>query len=118
MTHRKKAALIALVAMTGGCRPGSGPEPDPTGHGSDCLPPGADGRRGSSFAVALPEGVDPANAPLPRNRAEATVFRMLYETLVDVACDGTVTPGLAEKWSGSADGREWTFDLRRDAWFK
>ena len=34
------------------------------------------------------------------------------ETLVDAAGDGTVLPGLAEKWSTSSDGLEWRFELR------
>jgi nickel ABC transporter nickel/metallophore binding protein len=37
---------------------------------------------------------------------------MLYEPLVRYAADGTLTPGLAESWTISDDGLEWTFKLR------
>jgi peptide/nickel transport system substrate-binding protein len=39
------------------------------------------------------------------------------ETLVEVAPDGRLAPGLAQAWSCSADGLAWRFDLRRSARF-
>src|SRR5690606_3857647 len=36
-------------------------------------------------------------------------------TLVRVACDGSIEPGLAAEWWSEADGAEWTFVLRADA---
>lgn len=39
------------------------------------------------------------------------------ETLVEVGHDGSLQPGLAQRWSCSADGREWRFHLRPMARF-
>jgi hypothetical protein len=67
--------------------------------------------------VALSEAVNPDHAPVPRNDAERIVFRHLYETLVQVDCEGRVVPGLAESWTSSDGGRRWTLTLRADAQF-
>jgi peptide/nickel transport system substrate-binding protein len=39
------------------------------------------------------------------------------ETLVDVAGDGRLVPGLATSWRAHHGGEAWTFDLRRDVAF-
>ncbi|MBI2396263.1 MAG: peptide ABC transporter substrate-binding protein [Xanthomonadales bacterium] len=36
----------------------------------------------------------------------------LYEGLVAFAADGSIVPGMAERWEVAADGRTWTFHLR------
>jgi ABC-type transport system substrate-binding protein len=41
----------------------------------------------------------------------------VFDTLTEVAGDGTLQPELATGWSSSADARVWTFDLRKDAVF-
>ncbi len=45
------------------------------------------------------------------------MYRQLYETLVEVDCEGRARPGLAATWSQDGDGRHWRFTLRRDARF-
>jgi hypothetical protein len=67
--------------------------------------------------VALSDAVDPANAPRPSNDGERLVFRQLYETLVNVDCQGRVMPGLAASWRLSIDGRTWIVTLRPNARF-
>lgn len=42
---------------------------------------------------------------------------LVYETLTEVAADGTLHGELATGWSSSADARVWTFDLRRGVTF-
>jgi len=57
-------------------------------------------------------GFDPALGESP------FAFRpLLYNTLVELDLDFKLVPGLAEKWSSSADGREWTFQLREGVKF-
>jgi len=62
-----------------------------------------------------PLTLDPANAT---DLASARVVSQIYDTLVTTRADGsTVEPGLAQSWSVSPDGREWTFTLRRNVAF-
>ncbi|WP_299563108.1 ABC transporter substrate-binding protein [uncultured Sulfitobacter sp.] len=42
---------------------------------------------------------------------------LVFETLTEVAADGTLRGELAANWTGSPDGRVWEFDLRKDAVF-
>lgn len=72
---------------------------------------------GGEFTVALTAAVDPSHAPVPHNNAERLVFAQLYETLVNVSCDGTAAPGLAASWTCTADSTTWVFSLREDARF-
>ncbi len=45
--------------------------------------------------------------------ASARILVNVFETLVTFSADGrSIVPGLAEKWTTSADGRTWTFTLR------
>jgi Bacterial extracellular solute-binding proteins, family 5 Middle len=67
--------------------------------------------------VALPDRIDPSNAPRPSNESERLLFRQLYETLVRVDCMGHVRPGLAASWRLDADGRTWIVTLRENARF-
>ena len=91
------------------------PAPAPVPAAADCrLIPEA----GEPIAtVALPERVDPANAPHPENDSERLLFRQLYETLVGVDCEGRVRPALAESWQLDASRSVWTVTLRDNARF-
>lgn len=42
---------------------------------------------------------------------------LIFDTLTEVASDGTLRGELATGWHGSADGRVWHFDLRKDVSF-
>lgn len=46
---------------------------------------------------------------------EATIQRDLFEGLVTEAADGSLQPGVAEKWDIAQDGLHYTFHLREDA---
>ncbi len=76
----------------------------------------ASGGARDTLSVALPEPVDPAHAPAPKNDAERLVFRELYETLLRVDCTGHVLRGLARSAERSARDT-WTFTLRDEARF-
>ena len=67
--------------------------------------------------VALPDRVNPSNAPRPSNESEQLLFRQLYETLIRLDCKGQVRPGLAESWRLDANGRTWIVTLRESARF-
>jgi len=42
---------------------------------------------------------------------------VVFDTLTEVAADGTLKSELAVGWTSSADARDWVFDLRRDVTF-
>jgi len=102
------------------CGPSPGPTVAPAGGApgeATCEIAAGPATPRESLIVALTEPVEAAHAPVPRNGAERLVFRQLYETLVQVDCQGRVAPGLARAWSAEGGGRRWTFTLREDARF-
>lgn len=111
--------LLATVVLAA-CGPSPGPTVTPVGAApgdTSCEIAAGPTTPRDSLIVALTEPVDAAHAPVPRNNAERLVFRQLYETLVQVDCQGRIVPGLAGTWSGEGGGRRWTFTLREDARF-
>ncbi|HYE51574.1 MAG TPA: peptide ABC transporter substrate-binding protein [Azospirillaceae bacterium] len=56
-----------------------------------------------------PNSLDPHQMQL---KPEANIAHDLFEGMVDVGPDGTVTPGMAESWTVSPDGTVITFKLR------
>lgn len=45
------------------------------------------------------------------------VFELVYDSMFDLQLDGTYTPGLAESWELSDDGKVWTFKIRQGVKF-
>src|SRR5690606_35419066 len=72
-------------------------------------------RRGGTLVVAL--GADPEhlNPALTTSYPAAAVGASLYSALIWLDETGRPQPELAESWEISADGRTYTFHLRRDA---
>ncbi|NNC24582.1 peptide ABC transporter substrate-binding protein, partial [Salinisphaera sp. USBA-960] len=64
----------------------------------------------------LERGNGPEPSTLDAHRCQevacGNVLRDLYEGLVTEDAQGRLVPGLAERWTVSADGRTWTFALR------
>ncbi|MGH3715166.1 MAG: ABC transporter substrate-binding protein [Micromonosporaceae bacterium] len=66
-------------------------------------------------AAGAPANFDPAFAS---DGETFRVDRQLYETLINhKPGSAELTPGLAESWDHSADGKEWTFKLRKGVKF-
>ncbi|MBP1999206.1 oligopeptide transport system substrate-binding protein [Paenibacillus shirakamiensis] len=59
-----------------------------------------------------PPTLDPAQS---QDNVSSSIIRTLFEGLTNKDKDGNITPGVAEKWEPSADGKEYTFTLRSDA---
>jgi len=69
--------------------------------------------------VALLEPVDWRNiehALSPTNDSERFLFRNLFHNVIQLDCQGTVRPGLADAWIADPGG-SWTFTLREGASF-
>jgi len=126
--------LLSLLVVVAGCGSIGGPQgggahddytpvqwPGELGslstERSDCDVLSGDASPQGEFTFGLTEAVTPQHAPVPQNRSERVVFAQLYETLVNVACDGTITPGLAKLWTCTNDSTTWVFTLRDDARF-
>lgn len=71
-------------------------------------------------AAAAPATLERGNGPEPstldahrcQELACGNILRDLYEGLVTEDARGRLIPGMAQRWSVSADGRTWTFTLR------
>jgi oligopeptide transport system substrate-binding protein len=61
---------------------------------------------------ADPRTLDPS---LSEDVVGQVVLQDLFEGLTTIAMDGSVSPGVAASWDTSADGKTWTFHLRKDA---
>jgi ABC-type transport system substrate-binding protein len=69
------------------------------------------------FRIAIdvdPDTLDPAGQT---NTTVANVVDFMVEPLVRLQPDGSIAPGLAERWEQSADGLSYTFTLRAGATF-
>jgi peptide/nickel transport system substrate-binding protein len=64
--------------------------------------------------TAAPDLLDPAKCNNQRCRR---VMWPLFESLVDLSKDRTITPGLAESWDIASDGLTYTFRLRKGVRF-
>ncbi|TVS11007.1 MAG: oligopeptide ABC transporter substrate-binding protein OppA, partial [Wenzhouxiangella sp.] len=59
-----------------------------------------------------PQGLDPH---VTEGVPSSNVQRDLFEGLITRAPDGSLIPGVAERWEISEDGMTWTFFLRENA---
>jgi peptide/nickel transport system substrate-binding protein len=65
------------------------------------------------FTVGYWQDIDSMNVTVGVTVAAFEAWNIQYATLTDKAAkDFSVTPGLAESWEGSADGKTWTYKLR------
>jgi oligopeptide transport system substrate-binding protein len=102
------ALALWLLSGASGCG-----DPESGAQANKPLPPPAeDGlvfRRGNG---GEPDSLDPQRS---EETSAADILRDLYEGLTAENPDGSLAPGVAERWEISDDGRVYTFDLRDDA---
>lgn len=112
--------ILGLAAGVASCGRSAAPVPPllPVAVRDECALADDSARVPDTLTLALPGAVDPAHAPMPTTDAERMVFRQLYETLVRLDCTGAPHPELAESWSASDAGAQWTFTLRAGARFQ
>lgn len=111
------AALLVFLTGAGCSRvPAAGDAAAPTGTCAlDAAP--ASVARADTLFVATTQPVDPSHVPAPANGAERLVFAQLYETLIDVDCEGRSRPALARSWTLDATRTRVTLTLREGARF-
>ena len=90
-------------------------------HCADTVPPAeAQRKKVLNIAAKEPDTLDPHSSTIGQSQA---IARFLYRGLTRFAIkDGRVTtsevePDLAESWTISPDGTQWTFKLRRGVQF-
>jgi len=74
------------------------------------------GKPGGTFhlGVTEPTAIDPFNA---QESEGINITQYLFTGLIRVKPDGTVEPGVAEKWTPNDDCSEWTFTLKKGTKF-
>ena len=72
---------------------------------------------GDTLVLATFGPIDRAHVPVAANAAERLAFAQVYETLIDVDCDGAPRPGLAASWTFDATRTRITLTLRDGARF-
>lgn len=102
--------LSASLSLTACSRGGEGEELPVRVTAPATLPDGRSLlRRGNG---AEPESLDPHKA---QSTTSANILRDLYEGLIGEAADGTLVPGVAERWEMTPDGLSYIFVLRENA---
>lgn len=83
---------------------------------------------GAAAALLAASGLSPERAPRSGGRLRLAVPRAdgsldavmrgaVFDTMTEIAPDGTLRPELATAWRGSEDARRWQFDLREGVTF-
>jgi peptide/nickel transport system substrate-binding protein len=103
------AASIAAIALLGGCRQN---EATPVSTGDESAP-----RAGGTLLRRLDIDVVSMNPILANTRYDRLVADYLFTPLVNYDAELHIIPGLADSWTVSQDGREYTFKLNARATF-
>lgn len=109
-----RAALFASLAFAGvlaGCDRNSPASSADAGSGADSTAAARPAilRIGNNQE---PDSLDPHLASLDQ---AGNILRDVYEGLTTLDAEARAVPGVAERWDISADGKTYTFHLRRDA---
>jgi peptide/nickel transport system substrate-binding protein len=105
-TARLAAAGAAALALTAGLATPLNPAPQRAAA--------ADGKK--TLTVAVAQSVDSLSPFLATRLVSTSINRLMYEYLTDYdPGDAHPVPGLATRWSPSADKLTWTYTIRSDA---
>ncbi|MQA24026.1 MAG: ABC transporter substrate-binding protein [Micromonosporaceae bacterium] len=73
-------------------------------------------KESDTLVIARGQSIDSLNPYFARNVIDFETLELSYETLVRLSAkDYSYVPGLATKWETSADGRAWTFTIRKNS---
>jgi ABC-type transport system substrate-binding protein len=110
MSGRRGAAPLLLLLLAGCAVP---LDPPPAGSPDGGGPP----RQGQVLRLSSEDDVSTLDPARGYDVAAWSFEQMLFNTLVDYDEGTTLVPELAASWETSADGRRYTFMLRRDVRF-
>jgi len=74
-------------------------------------------KRGGTLVVAMSQDLPGLDPHPSTSTITYQVLSLVYQGLVDFDRDLKIKPVLAESWTTSADGKTWTFKLRRNVRF-
>lgn len=81
---------------------------------ADAPAPTASARAQASFVLGVKQDIDSFNPFVGVVVASFEVYQLMYDQLMGyAAADFAPVAGLAERWESSADGKTWTFHIRR-----
>jgi peptide/nickel transport system substrate-binding protein len=108
---RPLAILTTLALVLAACAgtPGTGT----TGGAATAAPTTAKATYGGSITFALENDVSNLDPMLSGLFVDRNIHYAMYDSLVRVSPQGEIIAWLAEKWTPSADGKSWTFNLRQ-----
>ena len=115
--HRNRALLTATLVAIGGSACSSAHLPALPSPVAACIVGSVSPSGRDALSVAAMESIDAAHAPVPTHGAERLAFAQVYETLIDVDCDGRARPALAASWTFDATRTRITLVLRAGAAF-
>ena len=96
------AALVALVL------------PSAPALAEDAPTPATSGRAKTSFVLGIKQDIDSLNPYVGVVASAYEAYQLMYDYLTGSSDkDFSPVPGLAERWETSADGKTWTFHIRK-----
>jgi peptide/nickel transport system substrate-binding protein len=106
---RTIAILAALAILLAACTGTTSGGPSASGGGG-----GAKAAYGGSVTFAMNSDISNMDPMLSGLFVDRHLMYAMYDSLVRVTPKGEIIPWLATKWSISADGKSYTFNLRTD----
>lgn len=110
IVKRWSAASLLAIALLSTCAP-----PEKTATAT--IPDDENPRRGGTLNRRLDQDVTSVNPILATSRYDRLVANYIFTPMINYDDDLHIVAGLAESWSVSADGRDYTFKLNPSATF-
>lgn len=132
MAKKNWLVLLALVLILAACGGGSAQPEKPAESNTAAEKPAESGAESEKPAEAPAESkpasggtvrIGWSGAPDTLNPGTAVLFEayvifdLVYDQMFDLTLDGGLTPGLAESWETSDDGKTWTFKIKQGVKF-
>lgn len=103
------ALLLGLMLVISMAACGTNSTPAPT--------PSAESKFKDTIVVSNSADAQSLDPQVQNDTTSEAVVRQIYSTLIKFDTEGKIIPDLAESWSVSADGKAWTFKLKKDVKF-
>jgi peptide/nickel transport system substrate-binding protein len=109
-------ALLVVIALVISACGGQPAAPAPTAPGTPTTP-AAKSKYGGTLTAAY--ATEPSSLAPWRSGDTTThmVYQAIYDGLVEMTPNMEIVPALAESWTPSADGKTWTFKIRKGVKF-